>query len=121
ICTNEALMALAATVYMIALGKNGMTQVAQSSVRNTQYAISKIKSIGATAKFGEKVFGEFVVTLPKNATEVRDKMISKGFLAGLPLGSYYEGMENDLLVAVTEIRTREQIDAFASAMKEVLA
>jgi glycine dehydrogenase subunit 1 len=121
ICTNEALMALAATVYMIALGKNGMTQVAQSSVRNTQYAISKLKSVGATVKFGEKVFGEFVVTLPKNATEVRDNMISKGFLAGLPLGSYYEGMENDLLVAVTEIRTKEQIDAFASAMKEVLA
>ncbi|MEI7985526.1 MAG: aminomethyl-transferring glycine dehydrogenase subunit GcvPA [Armatimonadota bacterium] len=121
ICTNEALMALAATVYMIALGKNGMTQVATSSVRNTQYAISALTSVGAKVKFGGKVFGEFVLSLPKNATVVRDAMIAKGFLAGLPLGGYYEGMENDLLVAVTEIRTKAQIDAFAAAMKEVLA
>jgi glycine dehydrogenase subunit 1 len=121
ICTNEALMALAATVYMIALGKNGMTQVATSSVRNTQYAISVLKSIGCSIKFSGKVFGEFVLSLPKDATVVRDAMIARGFLAGLPLGGYYKGMENDLLVAVTEIRTKEQIDAFAAAMKEVLA
>ena len=121
ICTNEALMALAATVYMIALGKNGMTQVAESSVRNTQYAISALTKIGAKVKFGGKVFGEVVLTLPKNATLVRDELIKRGFLAGLPLGGYYEGMDNDLLVAVTEIRSKAQIDAFASAMKEVLA
>ena len=121
ICTNEALMALAATVYMIALGKNGMTQVAETSVRNTQYAISVLKALGCSVKFGAKVFGEFVLTLPKDATLVRDALISKGFLAGLPLGSYYKGMKNDLLIAVTEIRTKEQIDAFAAAMKEVLA
>ena len=121
ICTNEALMALAATVYMIALGKNGMTQVAETSVRNTQYAISVLKALGCSVKFGAKVFGEFVLTLPKDATLVRDALISKGFLAGLPFGSYYKGMKNDLLIAVTEIRTKEQIDAFAAAMKEVLA
>jgi glycine dehydrogenase subunit 1 len=121
ICTNEALMALASTVYMSALGKNGLTQVATSSVRNTQYAISALKAIGAKVKFGGKVFGEVVLTLPKDATVVRDEMIKKGFLAGLPLGGYYKGMENDLLVAVTEIRTKAQIDAFAASMKEVLA
>ena len=121
ICTNEALMALAATVYMIALGKNGMTQVATSSVRNTQYAIKALTAIGAKVKFSGKVFGEFVLTLPSDATVVRDKLIKKGFLAGLPLGSYYDGMKNDLLIAVTEIRTKAQIDAFAAAMKEVLA
>ncbi len=121
ICTNEALMALAATVYMIALGKNGMTQVATSSVRNTQYAIKALTAIGAKVKFSAKVFGEFVLTLPSDATVVRDKLIKKGFLAGLPLGSYYDGMKNDLLIAVTEIRTKAQIDAFAAAMKEVLA
>lgn len=119
ICTNEALMALAATVYMIALGKNGMTQVATSTVRNTQYAISALKSAGLKVKFSGKVFGEFVVTLSKNATEVRDAMIEKGFLAGLPLGGYYSGMDNDLLVAVTEIRSKEQIDAFVAALVEV--
>src|SRR5471030_1983894 len=66
ICTNEALMALAATVYMIALGKNGMTQVATSSVRNTQYAIQKLTAAGAKLKFSGKVFDEFVLELPKD-------------------------------------------------------
>lgn len=121
ICTNEALMALAATVYMIALGKNGMTTVATSSVRNTQYAIKRLTEMNTKLRFSGKVFGEFVLSLSKNATEVRDALIEKGILAGLPLGTYYPGMDNELLVAVTEIRTKEQIDTFASALKEVLA
>jgi glycine dehydrogenase subunit 1 len=121
ICTNEALMALATTVYMTALGKNGMQAIAESSVRNTQYAIQKLTAAGGKLKFSPKVFCEFVLTLPKNAVEVRDALLAKGILAGLPLGNYYGGMENDLLVAVTEVRTREQIDQFATALKEVLA
>jgi glycine dehydrogenase subunit 1 len=121
ICTNEALMALANTVYMMALGKNGLTQVATSSVRNTQYAIQQLRSAGGKLKFTGKVFGEFVLSLPKNATEVRDALLKKGILAGLPLGSYYQGMDNDLLVAVTEVRSKDQIDHFAQNLKEVLA
>ena len=78
ICTNEALMALAATVYMIALGKNGMTTVATSSVRNTQYAISALSSAGFSVKFKGKVFGEFVISLPTTATEVRDAVPGAG-------------------------------------------
>lgn len=120
ICTNEALMALAATVYMSALGKNGMRQVAESSVRGTQYAIQKLTASGAKVKFSGKVFGEFVLTLPKPAVEVRDALLEQGILAGLPLGDYYPGMENDLLVAVTETRTRAQIDAFAEALGSVI-
>ena len=67
------------------------------------------------------MFGEFVLSLPKNATEVRDALLKKGILAGLPLGSYYQGMDNDLLVAVTEVRSKDQIDHFAQSLKEVLA
>lgn len=118
ICTNEALMALSATVYLAAMGKNGMQTVAESTVRNTQYAIEAIEGAGLKVKFGRKVFGEFVVTLPKAAHEVRDAMLGKGFLAGLPLGEFYPGMENDLLVAVTEIRSKDQIDRFAAALAE---
>lgn len=121
ICTNEALMALAATVYMTALGKNGMKQVATSSVRNTQYTIAKLTEAGAKVRYSGKVFGEFVIDLPKDSTEVRDRLLEKKILAGLPLGGYYEGLKNSLLVAVTEIRTKDQIDAYASALKEVLA
>jgi glycine dehydrogenase subunit 1 len=120
ICTNEALMALASTVYMSALGKNGLRQVAESTVRNTQYAIAQLEAAGAKRKFNGKVFGEFVVELPKNASGVRDALLEKGILAGLPLGEFYKGMENCLLVAVTETRSKAQIDDFASKLKEVL-
>lgn len=121
ICTNEALMALCATVYMIAMGKNGIRSVAESTVRNTQYAISKLTEAGATLRFpDQKVFGEFVIELPKNAEEVQNELLKQGILAGLPLGRYAKGMDNCLLVAVTEVRTKEQIDDFASKLKAAL-
>jgi len=121
ICTNEALMALAATVYMIALGKNGMQQVATSSVRNTQFAIKALTAAGASLKYSGKVFDEFVLELPKDPSEVRDALLKRGILAGLPLGGYYSELKNCLLVAVTELRTKDEIETFASALKEVLA
>jgi len=121
ICTNEALMALAATVYMTALGKNGLQQTAESSVRNTQYAIQRLTQAGAKLKFPDlKVFHEFVLELPKNATEVRDRLLKSKILAGLPLGSYYPGMENDLLVCCTELRTKDQIDHYAEELRKAL-
>ena len=121
ICTNEALMALAATVYLIAMGKNGVRSVAESTVQNTQYALSALTAAGGKARFNEKVFGEFVLELPKNAVEVRDRLIENGIMAGLPLGEFYPGMENCLLVALTETRTKAQIDEFATALKRALA
>ncbi|HLP00115.1 MAG TPA: aminomethyl-transferring glycine dehydrogenase subunit GcvPA [Fimbriimonas sp.] len=121
ICTNEALMALAATVYMIALGKNGMRQIAESSVRNTQYMISKLAEIGLRPMSSTGIFCEFVLWLPKNAEWVCAEMRERGFLAGLPLGKYYEGPPDTILVCVTEVRSKDQIDAYVSALKEVLA
>jgi glycine dehydrogenase subunit 1 len=116
ICTNEALMGLAATVYMTALGKNGMTQVAQGSLNNARYLQSVLPE-GVKVWNDGKTFCEFVLELPKSAVEVRDAMLAKGILAGLPLGTYYPGMDNALLVAVTEIRTKDQIDAYVAALK----
>ena len=120
ICTNEALMALAATVYMEALGKNGMTKVAEGTVRNTQYAIKKLTEAGAKVRFHGKVFGEFVLDLGMDAKTVRDRLLEKGILAGLPLGDYYTGMENCLLIAVTEIRSKAEIDRFADELKVLI-
>ena len=121
ICTNEALMALACTVYLEALGKNGLTQIAEGSVRNTQYAIQALTAAGGKVRFTGRVFGEFVLDLPKSAESVQTALIEKGILAGLPLGSYYKDMENSLLIAVTEVRTKAEIDRYAEALKEVLA
>lgn len=120
ICTNEALMALAATVYMTALGKNGLRGVAEASVRNTQYAMQRLTEAGAKLRFGSKVFGEFAIQLPKDPAMVRDALLQEGILAGLPLGTYYPELEDCLLVAVTETRTKEQIDDFAAKLKKCL-
>ena len=122
ICTNEALMALAATVYMEALGKNGMQRVAESSVRNTQYAIKKLTEAGAKVRFSGKIFGEFTLQVPgKDAAQVQEALLKDNILAGLPLGLYYPALKDCLLVAVTENRTKEQIDQFADALKRAIA
>lgn len=122
ICTNEALMALAATVYMIVMGKNGIRSVAESTVRNTQYAIQALTAAGAKLRWpDQKVFGEFVIDLPKPAAEIQAKLLEQGILAGLPLGGFYPGMENSMLVAVTEVRTKEQIDDYAAKLRAALA
>lgn len=121
ICTNEALMALASTVYMSAMGKNGLQRVAETTVRNTQYAIQQLSQTGAKLRFDGKVFGEFVLELPKSAQSVRDGLLQRGILAGLPLGLYDPTLENCILVAVTEIRTKDQIDDFAQKLRAELS
>ncbi len=121
ICTNQALMALASTVYLCALGKNGLKSVAESTVRNTQYAMKSLAVKGATVRFDHKVFGEFVLEVPRDARSVQAALVEKGIMAGLPLGDYYgEAWKNSLLVAVTESRTKAQIDHYAKSLQEVL-
>jgi len=120
ICTNEALMGLAATVYMEAMGKNGLRAVAEATVRNTQYAMKKLTEAGGKLRFQQRVFGEFVLEIPKSPASVQEALLKKGILCGLPLGDYYPELKNCLLVAVTEIRTKEQIDHFAAELKEAL-
>jgi glycine dehydrogenase subunit 1 len=121
ICTNEALMALCATVYMEALGKNGMQTIAKNTVRNTQYAIQKLTEAGAKLRFQGKVFGEFVLELRADPKEIQTRLLQQKVLCGLPLGFYYPELENCLLVAVTETRTKEQIDDYAEKLGALLA
>ncbi len=120
ICTNEALMALCATVYMEALGKNGMQTIAKNTVQNTQHAIQKLTEAGAKLRFKGKVFGEFVLELPSDPREIQTRLLQQKVLAGLPLGFYYPDLENCLLVAVTETRTKEQIDDYAEKLRVAL-
>lgn len=111
ICTNEALMALAATVYMSALGKVGMKQVAETTVRNTQYALAAFEKAGLQLAYpGRKVFQEFVVKLPGKAVQKRDELLNQGILAGHPLN------EDELLCAFTELRTADEIDRLAALL-----
>ncbi len=122
ICSNEALCALTALVYSSLLGKEGLKQTAQLCADKASYAWQKMTAIkGVKSRFGAKwFFNEFVLELPANAAEIAGRLIEKGFAAGFPLSRYYEGMENSLLIAVTEKRTKQQIGMLAESLEAVL-
>jgi len=120
ICTNQTLMAIAATVYLSWLGPEGLAELGRQCAAKANYAASRLTEIpGVDLLFpGERFFKEFALRLPGPAEEVRDALIQRGFLAGVPLP---DADGRGLLVAVTERRTKAQIDALAGAMRAVLA
>ncbi len=117
ICSNEALCALRALIHMCLLGAEGFRDVARHCHSKAEYLKSRLT--WAELINDAPTFNEFVVRLPKPAETVVSEMMERGFLAGLPLSSVGAGNENDLLVAVTERRTRAQLDAFADGLEEV--
>jgi glycine dehydrogenase subunit 1 len=122
ICSNEALCALTALVYMSLLGKEGLRETAQLCADKASYAYNRLTAIpGVKPHFGTKwFFNEFVLDLPKEAADVIVKLIEKGFAAGFSLSRYYPDMKNCILVCVTEKRTKQQIGMFAEALESVL-
>lgn len=122
ICSNEALCALTASVYMALLGKDGLKETAQLCADKAGYAYQRLTAIPAVKpKFGAKwFFNEFVIDLPTGAADVIGSLIEKGFAAGFPLSRYYKNMENAILIAVTEKRTKQEIGMLAEALEAVL-
>jgi glycine dehydrogenase subunit 1 len=121
ICTNEALCALRATIYLSLLGKTGLRELAEICVRKADYAKRRLTRIkGVRLRNRMPVFNEFVLELPIDAGEAVCKLIDRGYAAGFPLGRYYPGLEKCLLVALTEKRTKGEIDALANELEVVL-
>lgn len=121
ICTNVSLCAVQASMFMSLLGKEGLRNLAQLNLDKAEYCRQLLEKIpGVTVKRSSPTFNEFTVSLNKDASRVIEAMIAKGFAAGFPLGRYYEGMENYMIVAVTEKRTRQEIERYAAALQEVL-
>ncbi len=118
ICTNEALYALAASVYMATMGKQGMRQVAELCLQKSHYAANEIAKLdGYALAFPDKsFFKEFVVKTPIDPTIINEKLMAQGIIGGLALTEHYPTMGNAMLVCVTEQRTREEIDAFVAAL-----
>ena len=121
ICTNESLCALGALAYLTLLGREGLVEVAQLCMSKAAYARQRILAIpGVSARFSAPVFNEFVVDLPRPAAEVINNLIEHGFAAGFPLSKYYRDMDNAMLIAVTENRTKDQIGMLAETLEGLL-
>jgi glycine dehydrogenase subunit 1 len=117
ICTNQGLIALAATIYMETMGKKGLQEVARQNVQKARYAASLIEATdGFSLAFSAPKFNEFVVRGPRSAVEILESVREKGMIGGLALSKYYSGRDNDFLVSVTETNTREQIDSLARVL-----
>jgi len=122
ICSNQALCALRALMHLCLLGQEGLVRTAELSIERAHYAAERLTAIpGVKLLSGQAPFGnEFAVTLPVNAYQIIDKLTARGFVPGFPLGRYYDGLENALLVACTEKTSTEAIGIFAEMLRGTL-
>jgi len=119
ICTNQGLNALAATVYMALMGKNGLKKVADLCLQKSHYLANKINELnGFKVKFDRPFFKEFVVESVYPVDDVLQRMQKDGIFAGVALKKYYPELENSFLCAVTEKRTKEEMDFFVGKLRE---
>jgi glycine dehydrogenase subunit 1 len=117
ICTNQGLFALRASVYLAAMGPQGMREAATACVRKSHYAMQKLTGGKLAKKFDKPVFKEFVVRATNGKVdELLAKALDAGYFAGVPLGQWYPDMADCMLVCVTEKRSKGEIDGLASAI-----
>jgi glycine dehydrogenase subunit 1 len=122
ICTNQGLMALKATVYLAALGPQGLRETADLCTRKAHYAAERLTHVpGIRLRFHRPFFKEFTLALQGPIPDMLHLLLKRGFHAGLPLGRWYAELSNCVSVAVTEKRTRTEIDKLAEAYDEVIA
>ncbi len=123
ICTNVALCALMATIYLAVLGKQGLTRVGELSMAKAHYAAERLTRIpGVSLRFpAAPFFKEFTLRLPRPPERVVARLARQRILAGVPLKAFDRRLRDCLLVAVTEKRTREEIDRLAAALETAVA
>ncbi|HET9787610.1 MAG TPA: aminomethyl-transferring glycine dehydrogenase subunit GcvPA [Pyrinomonadaceae bacterium] len=121
ICTNEGLIALAATVYMETMGRRGLRDVAVQCAQKAAYTARRIAEIeGFSLPFSAPRFNEFVVRAPGDAAALLSRLATEhGISGGLPLSRYFKSRPNDFLVCVTEINSRAEIDALVAGVAKV--
>lgn len=121
ICTNESLCALTAGIYLSTLGKKGLRELAKINVSKSEYLKNKLRKLkDVRIKFSSPTFNEFVIELKVNAERIARSLHKKGIVPGLPLGKYYPELKNCLLVTVTEMNTKEEIDILVKELQKVL-
>ncbi|GER79386.1 MAG: putative glycine dehydrogenase (decarboxylating) subunit 1 [Anaerolineales bacterium] len=119
ICSNQGLLALGAAIYMSALGKTGMKQVANLCYQKAHYAAETLGKIpGYSLRFSDPFFHEFTLRCPKPVAEINARLLDHGILGGYDLGQDYPELSDHMLVAVTEMNSKEEIDLLAEVLAE---
>lgn len=118
ICSNQALNALAAAVSITALGKKGIKEIASQNLQKANYAKREFIKEGFTVLYGNQyIFNEFVIKLSNPINEVNKALRKVGMIGGYDLGASYPELEHHMLLAVTELRTKKEIDLFVQALE----
>lgn len=119
ICSNQALNALASSVAMTYLGKHGIREMAVLNMQKARYMKQKLQEANFEVVFSGPLFNELVVKLPGSVCETNKKLLDKGIIGGYDLGKDYPELENHMLIAVTESRTKEEIDNFVKELGDI--
>ncbi|MDD4168966.1 MAG: aminomethyl-transferring glycine dehydrogenase subunit GcvPA [Desulfotomaculaceae bacterium] len=118
ICSNQSLCVLAATIYLTVLGKAGLKRVAELCLQKAHYACEQLVGTGKfSPAFGAPFFKEFVVTAQEDAASLNARLLEQKLIGGYPLSGEYPELGNALLIAVTEKRTRAEIDRLVKYSK----
>jgi glycine dehydrogenase subunit 1 len=120
ICTNQGLMALSACIYLSVMGKHGLRKVAELCYHKAHYAADQINQIdGYRVEMSKPFFKEFIVTCPKPVSEINEILLEHfGIIGGYDLSKDYPDRPNQMLVAVTEMNTKDEIDTLVEALTE---
>ena len=118
ICTNEAMMALAAGIYLASLGKEGFRELATQNLLKSHYCFDRLCTVpGIKPLFPTLFFNEFALELPIDPDRLNQRLLKEGFLGGFPLKAWEPTLRNGWLICVTETRSKEEIDRFVAAVR----
>jgi glycine dehydrogenase subunit 1 len=121
ICTNQALCALAATVHLCLLGKEGLREMAHQNLSKARFALAELEKIpGVRRAFDAPFFNEFTIELPRSVKLVNAQLLRENIIGPFVLGTAYPELTKHALVCVTETITRAEIEKFASALRSAL-
>ena len=121
ICSNQALCALWVTIYLSLLGKTGLKNLANLNFSKARYALDTLTSIqGIKQRYKSPIYNEFVLDLPLKSHDLLKGLASKGIHGGIPLSRFDSEDQQGLLVTVTEVNTKEEIDTFSAQVKEII-
>ncbi|MDH3256489.1 MAG: glycine dehydrogenase, partial [Nitrospinota bacterium] len=120
ICTNQGLCALAATIWLAAMGKQGVRDLALQNLKTANALKDKLQHLkGFSLRFPADTYNEFVLECPGPAEELHANLLADNVVAGLPLGNFYPELDHCLLLCATEMNSLESIDYFADQLKSL--